>query len=93
MRSAFKTSRFVTYRNGRLNVFGFDAKKRYGFAEGVENVKMSLDTACEVAEIAIADLPEKGRERLEASRVSRSLWVKGQITSRVAPRLKAYSTS
>src|SRR5438105_88069 len=31
MRQMFKESRFITYRDGRLNVFGFNENKRYGF--------------------------------------------------------------
>ena len=67
MRSAFETSRFVTYRNGRLNVYGFDKQKRYGFQEGFENVAISLDGALKHADIDIASLPESARERLDAS--------------------------
>jgi len=31
MRQMFTESRFITYRNGKLNVFGFNTRKRYGF--------------------------------------------------------------
>ena len=34
MRQMFKQSHFITYRAGKLNVFGFNENKRYGFAEG-----------------------------------------------------------
>jgi hypothetical protein len=68
MRSAFRTSRFVTYRDGRLNIFGFDSKKRYGFAEGFVDVEMSLEEACEVAGINVAELPENAQARLQASK-------------------------
>jgi hypothetical protein len=67
MRSAFETSRFVTYRNGRLNVYGFDKKKRYGFQEGYENVPMGLDAALRIADIDIDTLPESALARLEES--------------------------
>jgi hypothetical protein len=67
MRSAFQTSRFITYRNGRLNVFGFNAHKQYGFQEGYENVKIGLDAALKFADIDVASLPESARRRLEAS--------------------------
>jgi hypothetical protein len=67
MRAAFKTSRFITYRDGRLNIYGFDEKKRYGFAEGFANVKMSLKTACEVGGIEVSEMPDKAQERLAMS--------------------------
>jgi hypothetical protein len=67
MRAAFKTSRFITYRNGRLNIYGFDPQKRYGFAEGFENVQMEIEEALEIAEIDREGLPELARERLEYS--------------------------
>jgi hypothetical protein len=37
MRQMFRESRFITYRNGKLNVFGFNSAKRYGFDKSYEN--------------------------------------------------------
>jgi hypothetical protein len=68
MRSAFKTSRFVTYRDGRLNVYGFNEQRQYGFEEGHEDVEMSLDEALDVAGIDRDVLPGVAQSRLEASR-------------------------
>lgn len=67
MRSAFETSRFVTYRGGRLNVYGFDKQKRYGFQEGYENVAIDLAAALKVAEIDVDSLPLSAHARLDAS--------------------------
>lgn len=67
MRSAFETSRFVTYRAGRLNVYGFNKKKQYGFQEGYENVAIGLDAALAIADIDADALPHSARERLQAS--------------------------
>ena len=67
MRSAFETSRFITYRNGRLNVYGFNKRNQYGFQENYENVKISSDAALKLAEIDASTLPESARKRLEAS--------------------------
>src|SRR5262249_25575658 len=47
MRQSFETSQFVTYKSGRLNIFGFNKERRYGFAEGFENTRMSLSRALE----------------------------------------------
>lgn len=67
MRAAFKASRFITYRGGSLNIYGFNEQKRYGFAEGFENVKVSLEEACEIASIDVSSLPEKARQCLAQS--------------------------
>ena len=42
MRQMFESSRFITFRDGKLNVFGFDPKKRYGYAKNLEDVDASL---------------------------------------------------
>ena len=67
MRSAFETSRFVTYRGGRLNAYGFNKKSQYGFQEGYENVAIDLAAALVFAEIDVEALPPSAAERLHAS--------------------------
>lgn len=67
MRSAFETSRFVTYRAGRLNVYGFNKVHQYGFQEGYTNVAIDLAAALKVAEIDAATLPPSAVARLEKS--------------------------
>src|SRR5882672_255087 len=42
MRQMFKTARAITYRDGKMNIFGFNAKHQYGFEEGFEDHKMPL---------------------------------------------------
>ena len=67
MRQSFKTSRFITYREGKLNVFGFNEDRRYGFLQDHENREMKLDEAIEYAGIDIDTLPEAARQRLGQS--------------------------
>jgi hypothetical protein len=67
MRQMFQRSRFVTYRNGRLNVFGFDERKRYGFAQGLIDRKMSMQKALEFADIALLAIPQAVLNRWKAS--------------------------
>lgn len=57
MRQMFKQSHFITYRSGKLNVFGFNESKRYGFAEGFKDKRVSPDHAMRFAEIYDMDLP------------------------------------
>ncbi len=67
MRQMFNTARFVTYRNGRINVFGFNEKKKYGFAEGLDNEKMSPKRALDLAGISGIDFPDIVRKRFNSS--------------------------
>lgn len=67
MRSAFETSRMITYRDGCLSSFGFDREKRYGFQDGYDEVDMTLAEALDFARIEIDTLPERARERLAES--------------------------
>ena len=58
MRQMFTRSQFVTYRNGSLNVFGFNERKRYGYAHGYENKASSLDKAQAFAGISNLRVPD-----------------------------------
>lgn len=67
MRQMFARSRMITYREGRLNIFGFDEKGRYGYASGYENKKISLAKALEMAGIDGLDIPEEVTGRWKKS--------------------------
>ena len=51
MRQMFDHSYFITYRNGHLNLFGFNEKQRYGFADGYRNEKIKPEEALKLADI------------------------------------------
>lgn len=55
MRQMFKESRFITYKERALNIFGFNDNKKYGYAKGFQDKKMTPKEAMEFAEIT--DLP------------------------------------
>jgi hypothetical protein len=59
MRQMFKKSYFITYKNGFLNIFGFNENKKYGFASNFKNKKMSYDKAIKVANLDKNVIPEK----------------------------------
>ena len=63
MRQMFGSSQFITYRDGRLTVFGFNDKKRYGYAEGYENKKMPAPEALEFAGLSGQEIPKATRDR------------------------------
>ncbi len=49
MRQMFARSYFITYKDELLSVFGFGENKKYGFAEGYKNKKVSPKEALEFA--------------------------------------------
>ena len=54
MRQMFTRSHFVTYREGKLSIFGFSEKKRYGFAVGYRNREMKPKEALSLAGVDVA---------------------------------------
>lgn len=65
MRQMFSHSIFITYRNGKLNVFGFNESKKYGFLDGYENKKTSLENALSLADIKKSEIPSDVFERMK----------------------------
>src|SRR5215212_1440313 len=43
MRQSFGESRFVTYKDGLMNIFGFNTQRKYGFVQGYENRALALE--------------------------------------------------
>lgn len=68
MRQMFKTSDFVAWRDGKLNVFGFNERHKYGFAEGYEDVDTPLSYALEIADLSGLELPRQVLKKLEAGK-------------------------
>ena len=66
MRQMFRTSQAITYRNGKMNIFGFNAKRQYGFEEGFEDHRMSLKEALRKAAIDKISLPDDIKISLES---------------------------
>lgn len=63
MRENFKRSEFITYRDGRITVFGFDESKQYGFDERYRGAEVAPTEARAIAGLDPnrADLPEAVR--------------------------------
>lgn len=68
MRQNFQTSRFITYRDGRLTVFGFDGDKHYGFDLRYQGTEVKPKAALQIAGIDpnASYLPDAIRERLNS---------------------------
>lgn len=65
MRQMFETSHFITYKDGNLNIFGFNKNKKYGFAEGYKNKKISLDNALKIANFKLEEIPILYQEKIK----------------------------
>ena len=65
MRQMFKTSSAICFRQGKLNVFGFNTRKQYGFEDGCEDKLISLDEALSFASIENIEIPSGVRSKLE----------------------------
>lgn len=57
MRQMFSHSHFISYRNGKLNIFGFNEKRKYGFAKGFKDKVCSPNEAVKLAGIKDLELP------------------------------------
>ena len=59
MRQMFQQSYFVTYKSSKISVFGFNEKRKYGFAGGYKNKELDLESALKIAEIDINLIPNR----------------------------------
>lgn len=56
MRQMFDKSYFITYKDGLLNIFGFNEKRRYGFADQFKDRKVNIPEALKIAGINNLDV-------------------------------------
>ncbi len=82
MRQMFQSSMFVTYREGKINIFGFNENKKYGFAEGFENKQISLNEALSIAEIDHSLIPENIFTKMKSGEIGFTV-VKGYRPKRI----------
>lgn len=66
MRQMFAESRFITYKDGALNIFGFSENKKYGYAKGFQDKKIKPKEALDFAEISDLPIPKNIKERILA---------------------------
>ncbi len=69
MRQMFKTSRIFTYKNGNMNIFGFDEQKNYGYESGFENKKMSLQDALNMTSLLDLQVPSMFWDKLKSGKI------------------------
>jgi hypothetical protein len=61
MRQMFNESRILTYRNGVLNIFGFNENKKYGYASGYKHKTAKPEEAIAFAKLSDLPIPERIR--------------------------------
>ncbi len=76
MRQMFKESYFITFRDGKLNIFGFNERKKYGFAHGFRDKRCNWKQALQIAEIDLKEIPEDKIKLLSSGKTGFTL-VKG----------------
>src|SRR3989344_771825 len=64
MRQMFHESRFITYKDGVLNIFGFSENKKYGYAKGFKDKKIKPKEALEFAEIDSLPIPAEVKKKI-----------------------------
>jgi hypothetical protein len=64
MRQMFERSYFITYRNGKLNIFGFNEHRKYGFARGFKDKTCSAQEAVKLAGIGELPLPNGALDQI-----------------------------
>ncbi|MBZ5671651.1 MAG: hypothetical protein LAO04_18230 [Acidobacteriia bacterium] len=64
MRMMFERSHFITYRNGKLNIFGFNEYRKYGFARGFKDKVCSAKDAVKLAGINDLPLPQGAMDQI-----------------------------
>lgn len=64
MRQMFRESRFITYKEGVMNIFGFSENKRYGFAKGYQDKKLKPKEAMAFAEIDNLPITDELKQKI-----------------------------
>ncbi len=64
MRQMFKKSHFITYKAGKLNIFGFSENRKYGFASGYEDKEMDPTEAIKLANINKLPIPKEIKNKM-----------------------------
>lgn len=68
MRQMFQESRFITYKKGILNIFGFSQNKKYGYAQGFKDKKMTPKEAMEYGDIDSLPVPTEIKNKIFAGK-------------------------
>lgn len=88
MRQMFSESRYITYKNGILNIFGFNKKKKYGFLYGFKEKKLAPREALKIANINQFPFPEEIRRKIIDKEIGFTV-VKGTAPSGMKNKVNA----
>ncbi len=85
MRQMFQHSYFITYKDGRVNIFGFNKEKKYGFVEEYKNKEVGLNEALKLASLDKSIIPSDILRQLESGETGFTV-VKGIRPKKVVGR-------
>lgn len=86
MRQMFQQSHFVTYRNGKINVFGFNENRKYGFDPEFKEKKIAFEEALKVADLSQLNIPKDVLENLKSGKTGFTV-VKGIRPKKIAGKI------
>jgi hypothetical protein len=64
MRQMFRYSHFVTYKDNKISIFGFNNNRKYGFADGYKSKKVKPTEALEIAKIDKLIFPKGTKDNI-----------------------------
>jgi hypothetical protein len=68
MRQMFNKSYFISFKDGLINIFGFNEKRKYGFANNFKNKKASFQEALKIANLKENQIPSKYLEKISKNK-------------------------
>ena len=86
MRQMFQQSHFVTFKQGKINVFGFNENRKYGFVPEYKDKKISLEEAFKVAGIDKTIIPDVVLREMEHGKTGFTV-VRGIRPKKVAGKI------
>lgn len=89
MRQMFSESHFITYKNGFLNIFGFNKSRHYGFADKFKNKKIKYDDALQIAGLKEKDIPSEHYKKIKNNETGFTV-VKGMSPTGMRNQIKVH---
>lgn len=98
MRQMFKESYFVTYKDEKLNIYGFSPNRKYGFANNYHDIPLKPSEAMELADLTSLPVPKELRDLILTGKIGftvvRGITPLGMVnkiqTYRICEKLRNY---
>jgi hypothetical protein len=92
MRQMFKESYFITYKNGKLNIYGFSPNRKYGFANQFKDVSMRPIEAIKFAGLSSLPIPKEVVDKILQGKTGFTV-VRGIGPFQMVNKIQAYRIS